>query len=156
MLDLISHSPEQTERLGARLGRLLASGDVIALSGELGAGKTHFVKGLARGLDITDEVRSPTFILANEYRGGRLPLFHVDAYRVASAAEALGFGLEDYLDGEGVTAIEWAERIRPVLPPAHLWIEFRHLTETKRKILMQAKGARYEQLLAELKARAFK
>jgi tRNA threonylcarbamoyladenosine biosynthesis protein TsaE len=156
MLDLISHNVEQTQRLGARLGSLLTAGDVIALQGELGSGKTNFVKGIARGLAIRGTVHSPTFILANEYRGGRLPLFHVDAYRVGDAAEALGFGFDDYLNDAGVTVIEWAERIRDALPTEHLWIEFRYISETKRAILMQARGSHYQQLVDELKQQAFK
>ncbi len=156
MLDLISHSPEQTQRLGAWLASLAAPGDVYALHGDLGSGKTNFVKGLARGLGIKEAVHSPTFILANEYRGGRLPLFHIDAYRVASAGEAIGFGLDDYLNERGVTAIEWAERILPALPPEHLQIEFSYISESKRGIVMQAHGAHYERLLQEFKQRAFK
>jgi len=156
MLDVISHSVEQTQRFGARLGSLVGAGDVIALQGELGSGKTNFVKGLARGLAIHGTVHSPTFILANEYRGGRLPLFHVDAYRVGDAAEALGFGLDDYFNDDGVTVIEWAERIRAALPTEHLWIGFRHISDTKRGILMQAHGSHYQKLLDELKQNAFK
>ena len=150
MLELVSHSPAQTQSLGAQLAALLQPGDVLGLQGELGAGKTQFVKGLARGLGVRESVHSPTFILANEYRSGRLPLFHVDAYRVASAGEAIGFGFEDYVNDFGVTAIEWAERIRAALPAEHLWIEFRHLGETARGISMQAHGKRYAQLLDEL------
>ncbi len=147
--DLVSHSPQETQRLGARLASLLHPADVIALQGELGSGKTQFVKGLARGLGIKESVHSPTFILANEYRSGRMPLFHVDAYRLADAGEALGFGFDDYLNDAGVTAIEWAERIRAALPGEHLWIEFRHLGDTERGILFRARGPRYELLLEE-------
>ncbi len=147
---LVTHSPEETQRLGARLAALLQPGDVIALQGELGSGKTQFVKGLARGLGVHESVHSPTFILANEHRSGRLPLFHVDAYRISTAAEAIGFGLEDYLDADGVTAVEWAERISSALPDECLWIEFRDEGETDRRITMWARGPRYRQLLGEL------
>ncbi len=156
MLDLISHNVEQTQRLGARLGALLLPGDVLALQGELGSGKTNFVKGLARGLGVRASVHSPTFILMNEYREGRLPLFHVDAYRVESAAEAWALGLDDYVNDMGVTVVEWAERIRAVLPDENLWIEFRYISDTKRALLMQAHGERYHSLLQEFKERAFK
>ncbi len=100
-------------------------------------------------------VHSPTFILANEYRSGSLPLYHVDAYRVKSAGEALGFGLDDYLNGFGVTVIEWADRVHEALPAEHLQIEFRHISETKRGILMKAHGHRYQRLVGELKQRTF-
>lgn len=150
-LDLVSSNVEQTQQLGERVGTLVQPGDVIGLQGELGAGKTNFVQGLARGLALRDQVHSPTFILANEYRGGRMPLYHVDAYRVENAAEALGFGLDDYLNGEGVVVVEWAERIRAALPSELLWIEFRHRGETARDIRMEAYGARYEMLLQDVK-----
>ncbi len=149
VLALVSHSPRDTQRLGARLAALVRPGDVIAMQGELGSGKTQFVKGLARGLGVKESVHSPTFILANEYRSGRLPLFHVDAYRVADAGEAVGFGLDDYLNDVGVTAIEWAERIQAALPAELLWIEFRHRSDTERGISIQARGKRYEELLEE-------
>ncbi len=155
MLDVISHSPEQTQRFGARLATLLVPGDVVALIGELGSGKTVFVQGVALGLGVRETVHSPTFILANEYRSGSLPLYHVDAYRVKSAGEALGFGLDDYLNGFGVTVIEWADRVHEALPAEHLQIEFRHISETKRGILMKAYGHRYQLLVDELKQRTF-
>ena len=155
MLDVISHSWEQTQRFGARLANLLEQGDVLALIGDLGSGKTVFVQGLALGLGVKEQVHSPTFILANEYRSGRLALFHVDAYRIQSVGEALGFGLEDYLSDFGVTVIEWADRIHDALPDGHLLVEFRHVSNTKRGILMKAHGHRYERLVEELKQNAF-
>jgi tRNA threonylcarbamoyladenosine biosynthesis protein TsaE len=155
MLDVISHSTEQTQRFGMRLANLLGPGDVLALVGELGSGKTVFVQGLARGLGVHEPVHSPSFILANEYRTGSLPIYHVDAYRIRSAAEALGFGLDDYLGDSGVTVIEWADRILDVLPDQYLRVEFRHVSNTKRGILMKAIGDRYERLVQELKQNAF-
>ncbi len=149
--DRRSTSPSETQRLGALVARLLQPGDVLALLGELGAGKTNFVKGLARGLGVKESVHSPTFILANEYRSGRMPLFHVDAYRVASAGEAIGFGFDDYLNDDGVTVIEWAERITSALPAEHLVIEFQHVGENERAIKMTAHGERYARLIAALK-----
>lgn len=155
VLDIISHSVAQTQRLGARLGELARAGDVYCLEGDLGTGKTSFVQGLGKGLGVTEPIHSPTFILANEHRSGRLPLFHVDVYRVRGSDEAVGFGLDDYLSDEGVCVIEWAEKIRPALPSEHLWLTFRHLGESKRGLLIEANGSRYEGLLNEFKKSVF-
>jgi tRNA threonylcarbamoyladenosine biosynthesis protein TsaE len=151
-LDIISHSLAQTRRLGARLGARAQAGDILALQGDLGSGKTSFVQGLGEGLGVRVPVVSPTFVLVSVYRtaAGRPPLYHLDLYRISGPQEALDFGLEDYLYGEGVVAIEWPERIRDILPPEHLWISFRHLDAAKRGLVMQPKGARYEALVAEL------
>ena len=111
MATSISHSPAETEALGEAWGRAAQSGLVIALSGDLGAGKTQLVKGLARGLGITTRVHSPTFTLVNEYSGGRLQLFHLDLYRLETRAQILSAGVEEYLNPQGVTVIEWAERL---------------------------------------------
>ena len=113
--ELTTTSPEETDAAGARLGATLGPGDVVALSGELGAGKTVFVQGLVRALGVTTGATSPTFVLVNQYRG-RLPVHHVDAYRTASLGELLDLGLEEMMDGDGVTVIEWADRLEPVLP----------------------------------------
>src|SRR3954467_10299042 len=107
----ISHSPTETESLGEAWGREATNGLVIALSGDLGAGKTQLVKGLARGLGITTRVHSPSFTLVNVYTGGRLTLFHLDLYRLETREQILSAGIEDYLQPDGVTVIEWAERI---------------------------------------------
>ena len=151
-LDIISHSPAQTRRLGARLGARAQAGDIYCLEGDLGSGKTSFVQGIGEGLGVRGPIVSPTFVLVGVYRSapGRPPLYHLDLYRISGPQEALDFGLEDYLYGEGVVAIEWAERIREILPAEHLWITFRHLDATKRGLVMQPKGARYEALVAEL------
>jgi tRNA threonylcarbamoyladenosine biosynthesis protein TsaE len=117
----ISRSPEDTFRLAADLARELRPGDVLALYGELGSGKTTLVQGLARALGIERPVNSPTFTLINEYRG-TCPLFHIDLYRVRDPGEALDLGLDEYLYGNGITAIEWAERIAELLPPGTLHI----------------------------------
>jgi len=111
MATFISHSPAETESLGEAWGRAAQRGWVIALSGELGAGKTQLVKGLARGLGIPARVHSPTFTLVNEYAGGRLRLFHLDLYRLETHEQILSAGLEEFLVPEGVTVMEWAERI---------------------------------------------
>jgi tRNA threonylcarbamoyladenosine biosynthesis protein TsaE len=125
---------EETLEFGGRLARELQRGDVIALSGELGAGKTALVKGIARGLGITVEVTSPTFTLIHEYGGGRWPLFHIDLYRLDSLPQALAIGIEDYLNGPGVTVIEWAERIASLLPPQTTRIRIESLGENTRRI----------------------
>ena len=111
MAILISHSPADTEALGEKFGRAAQCGWVIALSGDLGAGKTQFVKGVARGLGISTRIHSPTFTLAAEYDGGRLKLFHLDLYRLETQQQVLSAGLEEFLQPDGVTVIEWAEKM---------------------------------------------
>jgi tRNA threonylcarbamoyladenosine biosynthesis protein TsaE len=111
----LSATPEETAAAGEALGRTLRASDVVALYGELGAGKTCFVQGLVRGLDVTGHATSPTFVLVNEYRG-RLPVHHVDAYRTESLAELIDLGLLDLMGGDGVTLIEWADKAEPLLP----------------------------------------
>lgn len=115
----ISHSPAETEALGEDWGRRVSHGTVIALCGELGAGKTQLVKGLARGLGITARVQSPTFSLVNHYPGGRIPLFHLDLYRLETPELVLAAGLEEYLHPQGVSVIEWAERWFTKKPTTH-------------------------------------
>jgi tRNA threonylcarbamoyladenosine biosynthesis protein TsaE len=111
MATFISHSPAETEALGEQFGRAAERGRVIALSGDLGAGKTQFVRGLARGLEISGRVHSPTFTLVNEYGGGRLKLFHLDLYRLETASQISSAGIEEFLEPDGVAVIEWAERL---------------------------------------------
>ena len=111
MATFISHSPADTEALGEKFGRAAQRGWVIALSGDLGAGKTQFVRGLARGLEIPARVHSPTFTLVNEYGAGRLKLFHLDLYRLETAAQIVSAGVEEFFQPDGVSVIEWAERI---------------------------------------------
>ena len=117
MAEFLSHSAAETELLGERWGRTAQRGLVIALSGDLGAGKTQLVKGLARGLGIAARIHSPTFTLVNEYGGGRLRLFHLDLYRLDTRAQIVAAGLEEYLQPDGVTVIEWAERLNEKSPP---------------------------------------
>src|SRR5688500_14477077 len=112
---ITSASPEETQAAGERLAGSLVAGDVVALTGDLGAGKTCFVQGLVRGLGATTWATSPTFVLVNEYRA-RLPIHHVDAYRVASPDDMVDIGLLELMDGEGVTLIEWPERVQSLLP----------------------------------------
>ena len=155
-LDFFSHSEEQTRRLGAKLGKLAQAGQVIALLGDLGAGKTRLAQGFGAGLGVpADEViNSPTFTLINEYQG-RLPFYHVDLYRLSEAVEAETLGLDDYFYGDGVTMIEWANRLGNNLPPERLEIEFHHLDETKRRIIIRAYGPEHTELLKQFKKSAF-
>jgi tRNA threonylcarbamoyladenosine biosynthesis protein TsaE len=111
MATRISNSPAETEALGEQLGRQIQRGAVVALSGDLGAGKTQFVRGMARGLGATVRVHSPTFTLVNEYGGGRLTLFHLDLYRLETIDQLVSAGVEDYLTPDGAAVIEWAERL---------------------------------------------
>ncbi len=117
-MQFITKSPEETERLGERLGKSLRGGEVIAYLGDLGAGKTAFTRGLARGLGISMRVTSPTYTIVNEYTGGRLPLFHFDMYRLGSSDELFDIGWEDYLLRGGVCAVEWSENVRDAMEDA--------------------------------------
>lgn len=142
MVTFISHSPSETESLGETWGREARSGLVVGLTGDLGAGKTQLVKGLARGLGIASRVHSPTFTLVNEYGGGRLRLFHLDLYRLETVEQILSVGLEEYLQPDGVAVIEWAERI----PANHLRTTLRDvkievLGDTERRITYEDTGA---------------
>ncbi len=128
MATYISHSPAETEALGEGWGRAAQSGLVLALSGDLGAGKTQLVKGLARGLGVTGRVHSPTFTLVNEYSGGRLRLFHLDLYRLETPAQIRSAGVEEFLQPDGVAVIEWAERLAPELRPGPPGGPFRLVT----------------------------
>ena len=137
MATFISHSPADTESLGEKFGRAAPRGQIIALSGDLGSGKTQFVRGLARGLEIATRVHSPTFTLVNEYAGGRLKLFHLDLYRLETAAQVLSAGIEEFLQPDGVSVIEWAERICglrfTIYDLKNVKIEI--VSETERKII---------------------
>ena len=114
----LTHSPEETEAIGESLGRRLRGGEIVAYYGGLGAGKTAFTRGLARGLDISARVTSPTYTIVNEYTGGRLPLFHFDMYRLGSSDELFDIGWEDYLLRGGVCAVEWSENVRDAMEDA--------------------------------------
>lgn len=120
-------SEAETEALGEALGRTLSPGAVVAFTGDLGAGKTAFTRGLARGLDIGERVTSPTFTIVNEYEGGRLPLFHFDMYRLGSSDELFDIGWEDYLRRGGVCAVEWSENVAEALPEDTVWVDLRRL-----------------------------
>jgi len=157
-VDFISHSPEQTQRLGVRLGELLQAGDLICLEGDLGSGKTCLVQGIGRGWGVAERLISPTFTLVHEYRRPRdgLYFYHIDLYRVNSSQELYSLGLDEYLDdSEAVAAIEWAEHARGTLPPERLWVTLRHIDSTRRGLLFSAQGPRYEVCLQTFRRRAF-
>ncbi len=147
-LDIVSHGAEQTRRLGTHLGALLADGDVLLLEGDFGTGKTTFTQGIAQGMGIDSQyVNSPTFTLINEYRGTQLTLNHMDLYRLEGMEQIATLGLDDYLDVQGVTVIEWPEGATPWLPIDRLLVRFSHLNETKRTIRFYSTGPRYQALM---------
>ena len=155
-LDVFSHSAEQTQRLGVRLGELLKPGDLVCLAGELGAGKTCFAAGVGRGWGALEPVTSPSFVLVNEYhRADGQVLHHVDAYRLRNTAEAATFGFADLLAAADAVLVEWPERLLPVLPAERLWLDFAYLDETKRNLRLAAEGERYLTRLAEFRRAAF-
>jgi len=130
-----SSSVDETIALGARLAETLSPGDVLALDGDLGTGKTHLVKGVAKGFGLDPrEVRSPTFTIVQVHEGGRLPLYHFDAYRVSSPDEFVDLGFEEYVFGEGVTVVEWAQRVASLLPEHTRWLHLAHVSESERRI----------------------
>jgi tRNA threonylcarbamoyladenosine biosynthesis protein TsaE len=133
----ISNSPEETEAFGRRFAKEGKAGDVVALSGELGSGKTRFVKGFAAGLEATTAATSPTFTLIHEYCGGRLPIYHFDFFRVENRESAERLGLDDYFFGDGVSVVEWADRFPDLIPKSALWIAFETKSETQRAITVQ-------------------
>jgi len=143
-------SPAETEALGRRLGALVRAGDVVALSGELGVGKTVLARGLAEGAGTRGHVASPTFTLIRAYHGP-VVVYHVDLFRLDEPAQLADVGLEELLDGDGVTVIEWAEKARSLLPAEYLWIELRFTDQEEvREILLRPQGERYEAMVARL------
>jgi tRNA threonylcarbamoyladenosine biosynthesis protein TsaE len=145
--EMITHSTEETMEFASKLAEKLQEKDVITLEGDLGAGKTTFTKGLAKGLGIHQNVNSPTFTIIKEYKG-RLPLYHMDVYRLEDTFEDLGF--DEYFEGDGVTVVEWAHLIQEQLPPELLNVRIYHHGESERKIVLEPIGKRYEQLCKEI------
>ena len=135
-MEFLTNSPEQTARIGAALGKILTPGTVIAYRGDLGAGKTAFTRGLARGLGYAEPVTSPTYTIVNEYLGGRMPLFHFDMYRLASSDDLWDIGWEDYLERGGIAAVEWSENIEDALEDA-IVITIHKTGETSRRIVIE-------------------
>lgn len=155
-LDFLSHSPEQTLRIGVRLGELIQPGDVVCMAGDLGTGKTTIARGIARGWGSLDLVTSPTFVLINEYRRADASrLFHFDAFRLSGSIEAVDIGLLELLEDSASILIEWPERVAEVMPDERLWINLRWLDESRRGLHFEALGPRYERLLKDFRKVVF-
>lgn len=148
--EIYTYTPEETQAFAIKLAENLNPSDVITLEGDLGAGKTTFTKGLAKGLGIKRNVNSPTFTIIKEYHG-RMPLYHMDVYRLEDSGEDLGF--DEYFEGEGVTVVEWAHLIAGQLPSEYLAIQLLHKGDSERKIVLEPKGDRYIQLCEEIMER---
>lgn len=150
-------SAPETIRLGRKIGRLLIGGDVIALVGELGTGKTQFIKGLASGVGVKNSkyLSSPSFTLIHEYQG-RTPFYHIDLFRLKTEEEAEELGLEEYFHGDGITAIEWADKILSLLPRELLWTQITYTGVHTRSIEITGKGKRYEEILEGFKGQGAK
>jgi tRNA threonylcarbamoyladenosine biosynthesis protein TsaE len=147
-VELVSHSSLHTERVGERLARLARPGDVVALWGELGAGKTVLAKGIATGLGLeASDVSSPTFVILHEHFGGRLPLFHLDLYRLEGHRDLGTTGWEETLGAGGITVIEWPDRAGDALPLDRLDVRLEHIADTKRSVALRATGPRSAELL---------
>jgi tRNA threonylcarbamoyladenosine biosynthesis protein TsaE len=173
MLDIVSHSTAQTQRLARRLGELLCGGELLLLEGQLGTGKTTFTQGLAQGLHIDEVISSPTFTLLKEYAGQPLPpaetqpgqprhglsrgpaLYHFDLYRLDEPGEILDLGFEEYFYGSGVCVVEWADKADDLWPVEKLCIRMKVLNETKRSLLFRATGARYCELLRQFQKNTY-
>ena len=150
-MTIVTRSRQETMALGRRLGALLEPGDVVALDGPLGSGKTTLTKGLAEGLGVEDPrwVTSPTFVLVHEYPG-RVPVYHIDAYRLSGPDDAEALGTDELFFGDGVAIVEWAERIAEVLPPERLDIELSHVGDDARQLAFAGQGSRYASLVGQL------
>lgn len=154
-MDFFSRSPQQTRSIGMRLGGALQAGDVICLQGDLGAGKTTFVQGIAKGWGSLDSVSSPTFIIVNVYRrADQSQLFHMDAYRLDSTPEAEELDL-DLMLAQGPLLIEWPERINGLVPDERLWVQLEHIDEEEREMKFKSRGKRYDGLLEIIRRAAY-
>ncbi len=149
-LELISHSPEQTQQFGVRIGELALAGDIFLLVGTLGAGKTCLTQGIAWGLNIKEYALSPSFVIVRELQG-RLPLYHIDLYRLDHIAEIAELGLDDYLYGNGVCVVEWAEKGLSILPTEHLLIQISYLSDMERSFQLKPSVKRYLEMASQLK-----
>jgi len=148
-LKFISRSQEQTQHMGIRLGELAEAGDIFLLTGNLGSGKTCLTQGIAWGLGVKEYAFSPSFVIMREYHG-RLTLYHIDFYRLDRIEEIADLGLDEYLYGEGVCVVEWADNGMAVMPAEHLLINLSYISDTERSIVFEPKGKRYIQLLKTL------
>jgi tRNA threonylcarbamoyladenosine biosynthesis protein TsaE len=150
MLTYHTRSAEETQQVAEALGKLLQPGDLLCLSGDLGAGKTTFTQGLARGLGVEEPISSPTFTIIKEYDEGRIPLYHMDIYRLGEQAAEEALGFDDYFFGEGVSVVEWAEWLQEMLPEDRMQVTLANLSPTDREITFSATGPRSEARLKEL------
>lgn len=148
MVKIYLENEEKTREIGSKLGELLTPKSVICLIGDLGAGKTTMTQSLARALGVDDYITSPTFTIVNEYEG-KMPLYHFDVYRIGSSDEMYDIGYEEYINGEGVCIIEWANLIEDILPDEYLYIEMNY-KETGREMILTPKGEKYEEIVKEL------
>jgi tRNA threonylcarbamoyladenosine biosynthesis protein TsaE len=148
-VELASHSSEQTRRLGISLGRIAQAGDLFLLAGTLGSGKTCLAQGIACGLAVQEYAVSPTFVLVREYHG-RLPMYHIDLYRLDNIEEVVDLALEEYLHGNGVCVIEWAEKGLDVLPHEHLLVRLSYVSDSDRLFMLEPHGERYRRMLTSL------
>ncbi|CEN85573.1 P-loop ATPases [[Clostridium] sordellii] len=148
MVKIYLENEEQTKDIGYKLGQLVTPKSVICLIGDLGAGKTTMTKSLAKALEVDDYITSPTFTIVNEYEG-RIPLYHFDVYRIGSSDEMYDIGFDEYIDGDGVCIIEWANLIEDILPNEYLYIEMNY-KETGREMILTPKGEKYEEIVKEL------
>lgn len=149
-IKLVTNCPEDTHKLGFILGDLSQPGDLFLLNGNLGTGKTCLTQGIVWGLGSQDYALSPTFVLMREIKG-RLPLYHIDLYRLDQIQEISDLGLDDYFYGQGICVIEWAEKGLAVLPEEHLLIKIEYLSDTARSLVLTASGKRYQKLLSQIK-----
>jgi tRNA threonylcarbamoyladenosine biosynthesis protein TsaE len=149
-LEIISHSPEETQKIGVQLGELALPGDVFLLVGGLGAGKTCLTQGIAWGLGIKEYAASPSFVVIRELYG-RLPLYHIDFYRLDHLEEIAELGLDDYLYGKGVSVVEWAEKGLSLLPEEKLLVEIGYLSDSERRLKFKPGGKRYRKIVSQLK-----
>lgn len=150
-LELTSHSPDDTIKIGALIGRLASGGDIFLLTGSLGTGKTCLTQGIARGLGIKEHTPSPSFVLVRQFYG-RLPLYHIDLYRLDNINEIADLGLDDYLYSDGVCVIEWAEKGLSLLPREHLMIKIDYLGDTERHFIFKPGSQRYREMLLKLRS----
>ena len=148
-LKLVSGSPQETRQIGTSLSEMLRAGDIIFLVGNLGAGKTCLVQGIVWGLGISEFAQSPSFVLVREHYG-RLPLYHMDLYRLDHLEEIADLGLDNYFYGGGVSVVEWAEKGEAVLPPEHLLIQIDYLSDSERRLKLVPHGERYRELIEEV------
>jgi tRNA threonylcarbamoyladenosine biosynthesis protein TsaE len=148
---IISNSEEETIHLGNIIGRHLISGDIIALSGELGSGKTCITRGIARGMGISEKfhVTSPTFTLINEYPG-KIPLYHLDVYRLSGSEDLEDLGYEEYFYGNGAVVIEWAEKIHDIIPPGSIFIYLKYINKNKRKVDITYNGEKTSETIKKI------